>query len=135
MENPDRRVEFTIKEGVTVNADPRLVEIALENLIGNAWKYTDKQEVSTIEFSVAKCDGGQACFVRDNGFGFDMKEATRLFGTLQRLHPEGVFEGYGIGLATVQRIVKRHGGTCGRKGSGERCDIFLYPVTYHRESG
>jgi PAS domain S-box-containing protein len=110
LENPDRRVQFNVMENVTGNADPRLIKIALENLIGNAWKYTAKQDAAIIDFGMTESGEGQACFVRDNGVGFDMKDAGRLFGTFQRLHTSDEFEGYGIGLATVQRILKRHGG-------------------------
>jgi signal transduction histidine kinase len=121
MANPDRRVEFTIMADVTGNADPRLIRVVLGNLIGNAWKYSADREVSSIEFGVTTVDGMQAYFVRDNGVGFAMEDAHLLFGAFQRLHGKEEFEGYGIGLATVQRIIKRHGGTVwakGEKGNG-----------------
>lgn len=118
---PDRNVAVSIEEGVVVMADPRLLRIVMDNLMGNAWKYTSKKEVARIEFGAAEVDGKRACFVRDNGAGFDMAYAGKLFGAFQRLHGEAEFEGIGIGLATVQRIIHLHGGEVwaeGREGEG-----------------
>ncbi len=128
LENPERCVEFIIREEVTVTADPRLMQIAVENLVGNAWKYSVKQEKAIIEFGVTGGGEGQACFVRDNGMGFDMKDADRLFGTFQRLHDNDDFEGYGIGLATVQRIITRHGGKLWAEGDVGKGATFFFAV-------
>jgi signal transduction histidine kinase len=108
--HPERTIDVSIQAGVEANADARLARIALENLIGNAWKFTSKAAEARIEFG-SRADGGQLVyFVRDNGAGFDMKYADRLFGAFQRLHTDKDYPGTGIGLATVQRIVLRHGG-------------------------
>jgi signal transduction histidine kinase len=107
---PGRSVEVSIWDGLRANADPRLVRTALENLVGNAWKFTGKCEAPRIEIGALR-DGGRATyFVRDNGAGFDMAYADKLFGAFQRLHSANEYAGTGIGLATVQRIVHRHGG-------------------------
>jgi len=108
--NPDRNVELVVKPNVTANADARLIRITLENLLGNAWKFTSKAEAARVEFGTRDEDGNLVYFVRDNGAGFDMKYADKLFGAFQRLHTDKEFPGTGIGLATVQRIVLRHGG-------------------------
>jgi signal transduction histidine kinase len=123
-------VDVKIEEGLSTEADPRLVTIVLENLIGNAWKFTRKQVQPLIEVG---CDSGagRAFFVRDNGAGFDMAHADRLFGAFQRLHSEAEFEGTGIGLATVERIVRRHGGRIwaeGEPGNGATFHFTLEPV-------
>ena len=107
---PGRSVHFEIQEGVRGWGDERLIEVLLENLIGNAWKFTSKRERAEIGFGCADHAGNRTYFVRDNGAGFDMSYARKLFGAFQRLHSASEFEGTGIGLATVQRIVHRHGG-------------------------
>jgi light-regulated signal transduction histidine kinase (bacteriophytochrome) len=107
---PDRRMEFRIMEGLTAFGDARLLRLALENLLGNAWKFTGKQPCARIEFGVTEHHGRQVYFVRDNGVGFDMTYADKLFGTFQRLHSATTFPGTGIGLATMQRLIQRHGG-------------------------
>ena len=107
---PGREVETVLAEGLVVDGDPSLLRVMLENLLGNAWKYTSRLARARIEFGAKETEEGTVYFVRDNGAGFDMRYAGRLFGTFQRLHPESEFEGTGIGLATVQRIVQRHGG-------------------------
>lgn len=108
---PERKVKFLIEEGFTANGDARLLRIAIENLLGNAWKFTRKCKRATIEFGLAKRLGDQPTyFVRDNGCGFDMSMADKLFKPFQRLHPDEEFSGTGVGLATVQRIITRHGG-------------------------
>ena len=103
------RVRLVVEPGLTATADSRLVEILLENLMGNAWKFSSRKDDPAVQ--VGRKDGqGRVFYVRDNGAGFDMAYADKLFGAFQRLHSEAEFEGTGIGLATVQRIVNRHGG-------------------------
>ena len=107
---PERRVETEITEGLVVNGDPGLLTVALENLLGNAWKFTSREPEARIEFGVTDRDGFQAFYVRDDGAGFEMAYADKLFAPFQRLHGDREFEGTGIGLATVQRVIHRHGG-------------------------
>ena len=107
---PDREVEFVIAKNVIVAGDQQLLHLALENLIGNAWKFTQNQGHVKIEFGLVNQEGQHVYFVRDNGVGFDMAYADKLFGPFQRLHSQQAFEGTGIGLATVQRIIHRHSG-------------------------
>jgi PAS domain S-box-containing protein len=109
--DPSRQVDLVIADGVTAHADDPLLRIVLENLLGNAWKFTSGRVPAHIEFGTAKqADGSLAYFVRDDGAGFDMAYAQKLYGPFQRLHSEKEFPGIGIGLATVQRIIHRHGG-------------------------
>jgi len=108
--DPDRKVEQTIASEINVEGDSHLLKIVLDNLLGNAWKYTGKTVNPKIEFGVTQKDGEVVYFVKDNGVGFDMQYAGKLFGAFQRLHLEEDFPGSGIGLATVQRILHRHGG-------------------------
>lgn len=105
-----RRVDLTVAEGLAALGDERLISYALENLLGNALKFTGTRKKARIEVGVADVDGERAFFVRDNGVGFDMAYADKLFGAFQRLHATDEFPGTGVGLATVQRIVHRHGG-------------------------
>jgi light-regulated signal transduction histidine kinase (bacteriophytochrome) len=105
--DPARVVEVTVADGVRARADGRLLRAALENLLANAWKFTSKTAAPRITFG---CEGGETYFVRDNGAGFDMAYAHKLFAPFQRLHAQSEFEGTGIGLATVSRIITRHGG-------------------------
>jgi signal transduction histidine kinase/DNA-binding response OmpR family regulator len=113
---PNRQVTFRIAAGLVAQGDGRLLRVALENLLGNAWKFTSKQSRTRIEFGVAQCRGELAYFIRDNGAGFNMAYADRLFGPFQRLHSTADFAGTGIGLATVQRIIHRHGGRIWAEG-------------------
>jgi signal transduction histidine kinase len=106
-----RRVEVCLAEGVTATGDARLLRVVLENLLRNAWKFTGKHDSARIEFGVSESDGKRVYFVRDDGAGFDMAYMDKLFGPFQRLHAGTEFEGTGIGLATVQRIIHRHGGS------------------------
>jgi PAS domain S-box-containing protein len=109
--DPARTVEFVIADGVMTTGDEALLLIVLENLLGNAWKFTAGRAPARIEFgTAAQADGTMAFFVRDNGAGFDATYADKLFRPFQRLHGEKEFPGIGIGLATVQRIIHRHGG-------------------------
>src|SRR2546422_2374778 len=107
---PERQGEFAIAPGLTARGDARLLRVALDNLLRNSWKYTAKQPAPRVEFASADANGGRAFMVRDNGAGFDMKYADKLFGGFQRLHSAADFEGTGIGLATVRRILNPHGG-------------------------
>ena len=128
MGAPERQVDFRIEEDVRCNADPGFMQVVLANLLGNAWKYTGQREVARIEFGVADVDGRRVCYVRDNGAGFDMKDAHRLFGAFQRLHGRE-FEGTGIGLATVQRIIQRHGGSVWAEGEPDRGATFFFTLS------
>lgn len=108
--SPQRSVDVRIEPGLEAKADRRLLEVALDNLIRNAWKYTGKQPEPRIEIGTARTNGTGAFMIRDNGAGFDMAYADKLFGAFQRLHTQEEFEGTGVGLATVRRIIHRHGG-------------------------
>jgi signal transduction histidine kinase len=108
---PTRVAEFAVADGVVVQGDPGLLRIALDNLLSNAWKFTSRQERTRIEFGWGVDRAGRdVCFVRDNGAGFDPRYAAKLFSPFQRLHSQTQFPGTGIGLATVQRVIHRHGG-------------------------
>ena len=107
---PGRRVVVTIADQLSVQADAVLLKDALKKLFENAWKYTRNRERATIEFGSKREGEGTVFFLRDNGAGFDMRYAGKLFGPFQRMHSESDFEGTGIGLAAVQRIIHRHGG-------------------------
>jgi signal transduction histidine kinase len=115
--DPDREVTVTIADNIIASADARLIKITFENLLGNAWKFTAKTAAPTIEVGVEEENGEPVYFVRDNGAGFDMKYADALFGAFRRLHTDKEFPGTGIGLATVQRIIHRHGGRIWGEGS------------------
>lgn len=114
---PDRKTEVVVEPGLTARADPGLVRIVLDNLIGNAWKFTGKRNGARIEIGCKKSGKQREFFVRDNGAGFDPANASKLFAPFQRLHTKNEFEGTGIGLATVQRIVLRHGGRVWAEGA------------------
>ncbi|MBS1189866.1 MAG: histidine kinase [Rhodocyclaceae bacterium] len=126
---PERQVEFVIQAGVHAHGDPRLLRVVLDNLVGNAWKYSVKRPVGRIEFGTVPLeDGGQAYFVRDNGVGFDMQYADRLFKAFQRFHSPNEYPGSGIGLATVQRIVRRHGGRIWGEGAVDQGATFYFTL-------
>ncbi len=126
--NPERAVEFIIAEGATAPGDAPLLRAALENLLNNAWKYTARHPLAKIEFGVIQQDGQPTYFVRDDGAGFDMAYAGKLFTPFQRLHDVKEFDGVGIGLATVQRIVRRHGGNIWAEGEVEKGAIFYFTL-------
>jgi light-regulated signal transduction histidine kinase (bacteriophytochrome) len=131
MADPERRCIFKIADGMTASGDKRLLKVVLDNLLGNAWKYTGKQEEAIIEFGVITIEGKRAFFVRDNGTGFDMVNAGKLFIPFQRLHGSDEYEGHGIGLATVERVIRRHGGKLwadGKPGKGASF-YFTLPAT------
>jgi light-regulated signal transduction histidine kinase (bacteriophytochrome) len=109
--DPARSVTFRVAEGVMSNGDRNLLRVVVQNLLGNAWKYTGKQQKAVIEFGAMDYAGITSCFVRDNGPGFDQAEAEQIFVPFRRLAGADGFRGFGIGLATVQRIIQRHGGT------------------------
>ncbi len=123
-----RHVEFDIAHGLVANGDGRLLGIAFENLLQNAWKFTRKRSAARIEFGCHQDGGRPVYFVRDNGAGFDMVWATKLFGVFQRLHGANEFEGTGIGLATVQRIVRRHGGRIWAEAEVDRGATFYFTL-------
>jgi light-regulated signal transduction histidine kinase (bacteriophytochrome) len=123
-----REVEFTVAKGVTANADPRLLRIVLENLLRNAWKFTGKHPSARIEFGVGQNNGKPVYFVRDDGAGFDMAHVNKLFGAFQRLHAVTEFHGTGIGLATIQRIITRHGGRVWAEGKVEEGATFYFTL-------
>jgi light-regulated signal transduction histidine kinase (bacteriophytochrome) len=123
----NRSVTFTIEPGLEAEGDNRLVETALDNLIGNAWKYTANRESAEIQFGSTSGNGETVFYVRDNGAGFDMRYASKLFGTFQRLHGRE-FEGTGIGLATVFRIVTRHGGRIWGEGEVDKGATFYFTL-------
>jgi len=125
---PDRKVEWVIQEGLRDRADERLMRIALANLLGNAWKFTRRQPGPRIEFGRRTQHGEAAYFVRDNGAGFDMSFAGKLFMPFQRLHRTDEFEGTGIGLATVWRIVKKHGGRAWAEGEVGKGATFYFTL-------
>jgi light-regulated signal transduction histidine kinase (bacteriophytochrome) len=125
---PERDVEFIIADGLSAAGDGRLLGIVLENLLGNAWKFTGKRDTAQIEFGRREEGEQTTFFVRDNGAGFDATYASKLFGVFQRLHAAREFDGIGIGLATVQRIIRRHGGRIwaeGEVGQGATFDFTL----------
>lgn len=126
--DPERNVEVTIAPDLEADGDPRLLQIALENLLENAWKFTSRQESARIDFGKTIIDGATVFFVRDNGAGFDMAHADKLFGVFQRLHAMTEFEGTGIGLATVQRIVYKHGGRVWGEAERHRGAVFFFAL-------
>jgi PAS domain S-box-containing protein len=125
---PNRKVSFEVEEGLGANGDPRLVRLVLQNLIDNAWKFTSKTEAARIEFGSLAARDGPIYFVRDNGVGFDMTYADKLFGVFQRLHGAEEFPGTGIGLATVQRIVHRHGGRVWAEATAGQGATFYFTL-------
>jgi len=126
--DPERHVEFVITSGVEIDGDSRLLHLVLENLLGNAWKYTAKHPRARIEFGITQHEARPAYYVRDDGAGFDMAYAAKLFGAFQRLHAPGEFEGTGVGLATVRRIIGRHGGRVWGEGAVEQGATFYFTV-------
>ncbi|CAN5917303.1 hypothetical protein BH11MYX3_BH11MYX3_06320 [soil metagenome] len=125
---PERAFEIVIEPGLTTEADPRMLAIALDNLFGNAWKFTSKVASPRIELFALTRDGQRAFAVRDNGAGFDMQYASKLFGVFQRLHTEAEFPGTGIGLATVARIIHRHRGQVSAEGAPGSGATFFFTL-------
>ena len=130
QKDPDRLVDWVIADGLSVEGDSRLLRVALENLFGNAWKFTAKHPRARIEFgALPQSNGAQTYFVRDDGAGFDMSRATHLFSPFKRLHDQSQFRGTGIGLATVQRVIQRHHGKIWAEGAVERGATFCFTLT------
>ncbi len=130
QKDPDRLVDWVIAEGLTVQGDARLLRVVLENLLGNAWKFTSKQPRARIEFgALPQCNGARTYFVRDDGAGFDMTRAANLFAPFKRLHDQSQFRGTGIGLATVQRVIQRHRGKIWAEGAVNRGATFCFTLT------
>jgi light-regulated signal transduction histidine kinase (bacteriophytochrome) len=127
-EVPERKVEWVIAQHVRAEGDPGLLRVLLHNLLGNAWKYSSRRELARIEFGVAEKEGRAAYFVRDNGAGFDMADADKLFGAFQRLHSAAEFPGTGIGLATVARVIHRHGGEVWGEGRVDEGSVFHFSL-------
>lgn len=125
---PGRRVTFLIADELVATGDDQLLRVVMENLLANAWKFTSKTPAARIEFGASQADGHTVYYVRDNGAGFDMAFADKLFGPFQRLHGRSEFEGSGIGLATVQRIVRRHGGQIRGEGSVGQGATFYFTI-------
>ncbi|HEV7557142.1 MAG TPA: ATP-binding protein, partial [Kofleriaceae bacterium] len=125
---PDRDVTVTIHRGLVVRGDPRLLHLALDNLVGNAWKFTSKTPRATLEVASIQHEGEAAYVVRDNGAGFDMRYAQKLFAPFQRLHGVDEFAGTGIGLATVKRIIARHGGRVWAEAKPDEGASFYFTV-------
>src|SRR5580658_2528379 len=127
---PERQPTVTIAPKLEVEGDRQLLRVMMENLLGNAWKFTSKRTDASIEFGVRK-DPQPVYFVRDNGAGFDMRYADKLFGAFQRLHDSSEFPGSGVGLASVQRIVNRHGGRIWAESvvGGGATFYFVLPTT------
>ena len=125
---PERRVEFAIADGLTATGDRELVRIVLENLLGNAWKFTSTREHARIELARGDHDHSTEFVVRDNGVGFDIQHADQLFKPFQRLHKANEFPGTGIGLASVHRIITRHGGHISAHGEIGRGATFTFTL-------
>jgi signal transduction histidine kinase len=127
-QEPSRNVEFTIAEGATIYGDKCLMQAVMQNLLDNAWKYTSKHDSAHIEFGITERDGKPIYFVQDDGAGFDMAYADKLFGVFQRLHRSNDFPGTGVGLATVARVINRHGGKIWAEGAVEKGSTFYFTV-------
>jgi len=128
LTGPDRPVTFRIAEGIRADGDANLLRVVLTNLLGNAWKYTATQEEAIIEFAVRELDGRPVFLIRDNGNGFDMADADKLFVPFQRLPGAEECRGFGIGLATVERIIRRHGGQVWAEGAIGKGATFYFTL-------
>jgi signal transduction histidine kinase len=126
---PHRSVEIKVQPGVEADADSRLIRAVLENLFDNAWKFTANVSRATIEFGSEQGDGATVFFVRDNGSGFDMRYVEKLFQPFQRLHRDADFPGTGIGLATVHRIIDRHGGRVWAEGALDKGTTIFFTLS------
>lgn len=126
--NPERRANISIQDDLIINGDRNLIHIALQNLLGNAWKYSKNKPETEIEFSTIQNEGQIIYFIRDNGAGFNMRYIDKLFGAFQRLHSLSEFEGTGIGLATVQRIIRRHQGAIWAESEIDKGTTFFFTL-------
>jgi PAS domain S-box-containing protein len=126
--DPERRAEFRIADAMIVHGDAHLLRVGLENLLGNAWKFTSKEPLARIEFGTMRLEGRRVHFIRDNGVGFDMAYSSKLFGAFQRLHRASEFPGTGIGLATVHRIIARHGGRVWTEAEVGKGAVFYFTL-------
>jgi len=127
-EEPGRRVEVTIPESLPTQGDPVLLRLVVQNLLANAWKFTSRREVAHVEVGVGITNGAAAYFVRDDGAGFDEAYADKLFAPFQRLHTSEEFPGTGVGLATAERIVRRHGGRMWAHGAVDSGATFFFTL-------
>lgn len=123
---PERHVDVRVMPGIQTRGDRALLGVLLDNLIGNAWKYTSKKDHAFIEMGVLEQDNALVYFVKDNGAGFNMRYSNKLFGIFQRLHKADEFEGTGIGLATVERIVHRHNGRVWAESEVDKGATFFF---------
>ena len=126
---PERQVDCVIQPGMVASCDPRLLQIVLSNLLGNAWKYTSMRDVAVIEFAADDREGTCTYRVRDNGMGFSMSDSDKLFTPFQRLPDSEKYKGFGIGLATVERIIRRHGGRIWAEGAPGEGACFYFTLT------
>jgi light-regulated signal transduction histidine kinase (bacteriophytochrome) len=125
---PAREVEVIVNEDLQIEADKKLIHVALANLIRNAWKFTQFKTPGRIEFGITKHKESTAFFLRDNGAGFDMKGAGKMFTIFRRFHPDSAYEGTGIGLATVHKIIQSHGGKIWAEAEVEKGATFYFTV-------
>lgn len=133
QDDPDRSVQCEIATGIKATADPRLLRITMENLLGNAWKFTMRKEQARIEFGTQTNNTNVVYYVKDNGAGFDARYADKLFGPFQRLHDTTEFTGTGIGLATVKRIIQKHGGRIWAESEVEKGATFFFTLSHQHE--
>jgi signal transduction histidine kinase len=126
--SPDRGVEYVVQPGLTARGDSRLLQVAIRNLVENAFKFTRTQRAARIEVAAKRIDGEHVFLVADNGIGFDMRYADKLFGEFERLHDDGAYEGTGVGLATVRRVIERHGGRIWADARPGRGATFYFTI-------
>jgi light-regulated signal transduction histidine kinase (bacteriophytochrome) len=126
---PERKVEFVAPKKLITRGDLKLVSILVQNILGNAWKYCTPKNITSIEIGKVEKDGREMIFIRDNGVGFDATKAEKIFMPFTRLHPEKEFQGSGIGLATVKRIVDRHGGSIQAESEPGKGATFCFSLS------
>ncbi|MBD3343988.1 MAG: hypothetical protein GF401_02885 [Chitinivibrionales bacterium] len=126
---PERQAEFMVQDNIRATVDPRLIHLAVENLLRNAWKFTAKKEVARIEFGSMVRDNRTIYFIRDNGEGFDMQYAQKIFEPFKRVHAEKEFGGTGVGLSIVQRVIGRHGGKVWAEGDVGKGATFYFSLS------
>lgn len=128
-----RLTEFTVQEGIVVWADRRLLHLSIENMLGNSWKYCSKNEKTIIKFGSFVSDGETVYYIKDNGVGFDMKHAEKIFQPFKRLHSDKEFKGSGIGLSTVQRVIRRHNGRVWAESQVGQGTAFYFTLNLHKK--